>query len=100
MKRRELFALLVVLAVLVGLPALLVGYQAARQRPAAAGAKIINIVARAPEQGGFSLDRLTLRAGETVRLRISSPDVLHGFTIPGLGVNVDEIFPARWLRWM
>ena len=95
MKRRELFALLVVLIVLLGLPAILVGYQAARQRPTATGTKIINIVARSPEQGGFSPDRLTLRAGEAVRLRISSPDVLHGLTIPGLGVNVDEIYPGK-----
>ncbi len=95
MKRRELFALLVVLAILLGLPTILFGYQAARQRPTAAGTKIINIVARAPEQGGFSPDRLALRAGETVRLRISSPDVLHGLTIPGLGVNVDEIYPGK-----
>jgi mono/diheme cytochrome c family protein len=30
-----------------------------------------------------------------VRLRISSPDVVHGLTIPGLGVNVDEIYPGK-----
>jgi mono/diheme cytochrome c family protein/plastocyanin len=72
----------------------LFGYQAVRQRPTADGIRIINIVAHVPEQGGFSPDRLTLRIGETVRLRISSPDVLHGFTIPGLGVNVDEIYPG------
>jgi mono/diheme cytochrome c family protein/plastocyanin len=95
MQRRDLFALLVVLVGLLGLPAILFGYQAARQRPTATGIKIIDVVARAPEQGGFSPDRLTLRAGEAVRLRISSPDVLHGLTIPGLGVNVEEILPGK-----
>jgi cytochrome c oxidase subunit 2 len=91
--RRELFALGVVLLVLVAFPAGIFGYQA--WRTASAGVKIVEIVARAPELGGFSPDRLTLRAGETVRLRLSSRDVVHGFTIPGLGVNVDEIYPGK-----
>ena len=95
MQRRDRFALVIILAVLLGLPALLLGYQAWRQQPAVAGVRIIHIVARAPEQGGFSPDRLTLRVGERVRLRLSSPDVVHGLTIPGLGVNVDEIYPGK-----
>ncbi len=89
MKRSDLFALLIVLIVLLGLPAGLFGYQA--WRAASAGVKIVEIVARAPEQGGFSPDRLSLQAGETVRLRISSPDVVHGLTIPGLGVTYHEV---------
>lgn len=95
MKRRDWFALSMVLAVLLGLPAFLFGYQAWRQQPPAAGIRIVNIVARIPEQGGFSPDRLALKVGETVRLRLSSPDVLHGFAIPGLGVAVDDIYPGK-----
>jgi mono/diheme cytochrome c family protein/plastocyanin len=79
--------------VLVAFPAGIFGYQA--WRVASAGVRVIDIVARAPEQGGFSPDRLNLRVGETVRLHISSPDVVHGLTIPGLGVNVDEIYPGK-----
>jgi mono/diheme cytochrome c family protein/plastocyanin len=89
----ELFALGIVLLVLVAFPAGIFGYQA--WRVASAGVKTVDIIARAPEQGGFSPDRLSLRVGETVRLRISSPDVVHGLTIPGLGVNVDEIYPGK-----
>ena len=89
----EVFALGVVLLVLVVFPAGVFGYQA--WRTASAGVKVVDIVARAPELGGFAPDRLNLKAGETVRLRISSPDVVHGFTIPGLGVNVDEIYPGK-----
>jgi mono/diheme cytochrome c family protein len=88
----EVFALGVILLVLVAFPAGIFGYQA--WRTASAGVKVIGIVARAPEQGGFSPDRLNLRVGEAVRLRISSPDVVHGFAIPGLGVSVDEIYPG------
>jgi mono/diheme cytochrome c family protein/plastocyanin len=92
-RRPEILALSVVLLVLVAFPASIFGYQA--WRTALAGVKIVDIVARTPEQGGFAPDRLNLKAGETVRLRISSPDVVHGFTIPALGVNVDEIYPGK-----
>ena len=95
MKRRDRFALLIILAVLLGLPAFLFGYQARRQQLAATGIRIVNLVARVPEQGGFTPDRLSLKTGEKVRLRLSSPDVLHGFTIPGLGIEVDDIYPGK-----
>jgi mono/diheme cytochrome c family protein/plastocyanin len=91
--RREIFALNVILLVLVAFPASILGYQA--WRTASAGVKVVDIVARSPEQGGFAPDQLDLKVGETVRLRLSSPDVVHGFTIPGLGVNVDEIYPGK-----
>lgn len=91
--REEAFALVVVLLVLVAFPASLFGYQA--WRTVSPGVKIVDIVARTPEQGGFNPDRLTLRAGETVRLRLSSPDVVHGLTIPGLSVEIDEIYPGK-----
>jgi mono/diheme cytochrome c family protein len=93
MKRTDLVALSIVLAVLLGLPAGLFGYQAWRTQ--AAGVLVIDIIARTPESGGFAPDRLQLQAGQSVRLRISSPDAVHGFTIPGLGVNVDEIYPGK-----
>ena len=94
-KRRESLALLVVLVVVVGIPAALFGYQALRQRPTAGGVRIINIAARAPEQGGFSPDRIVLQVGETVKLRISAPDVLHGISIPGLGDAMKVGFETR-----
>jgi len=94
MKRTsELFALTVILIVLVGLPAGIFGYKALRMT--VTGVKTIDIVARVPEQGGFTPDRMSFQQGEKVRFRLSSPDVVHGFTIPGLGVNVDEIYPGK-----
>jgi mono/diheme cytochrome c family protein len=93
MKRGDLFALLIVLIVLLGLPAGLFGYQAIRTR--VVGVRVIDIIARTPESGGFTPDHLQLQAGETVRLRVSSPDAVHGFWIPDLGVNVDEIYPGK-----
>lgn len=86
---------MVVLVVVIGLPVALFGYRALQQRPAHNGGRVIDIAARVPEQGGFVPDRITLRLGETVRLRFSSPDVLHGLTVPGLGVNIEEILPGK-----
>jgi mono/diheme cytochrome c family protein len=91
--RKNLFALVVVLVILVAFPAGLFGYQALRTQ--AAGVRVIGITARTPQDGGFSPDHIELPAGEPVRLRISSPDVVHGFSVPGLGVNVREILPGK-----
>lgn len=94
MKRTsEAFALIVTLIVLVGIPAGIFGYRA--WRTTAEDIEIVDIIARVPEQGGFTPDRMTFQQGEEVRFRLSSPDVVHGFTIPGLGVNVDEIYPGK-----
>ena len=91
--KRNFLALTVVLAILIVFPAGLFAYQAWRTQ--AAGVRVIDITARAPQDGGFAPDHLQLLAGETVRLRISSPDVVHGLAIPGLGVEVTEILPGK-----
>ncbi len=91
--KRELFALSVVFVVLVLFPATLFGYQAWRSR--APGRQLIEITARLPEEGGFVPDRLQLVAGKPVRLRLTSPDVVHGLTIPGLGVDIEAIEPGK-----
>jgi mono/diheme cytochrome c family protein len=91
--KREWFALSVVLVVLVLFPAGLFGYQAWRSR--APGMQVINIVARLPEEGGFTPDQLRLVAGEPVRLRLTSPAVVHGLTIPGLGIDIEAIEPGK-----
>jgi mono/diheme cytochrome c family protein len=91
--RPNLLAFGILLVLLVMSPAGLFGYQ--QWRLHAAGVREIEIVARAPQDGGFAPDHLVLMAGEDVRLRISSPDVVHGFVVPGLGIDVKEILPGR-----
>jgi mono/diheme cytochrome c family protein len=43
--------------------------------------------------------RPVLRTGETVHIRLESPDVLHSFAIPELGIDPVEVYPGRtiWL---
>lgn len=38
---------------------------------------------------------LVLRSGETVRLRLESPDVVHSFALPDLGIDPIEVVPGR-----
>lgn len=91
--KHNLFALIVLLLLLVGLPAAIFAYRTARDT--ADGLRVIEIQAQAPEAGGFIPDRLELTAGETVKLRVVSPDVVHSFFIPELGVNIDEVYPGK-----
>ncbi len=45
--------------------------------------RIIEIHARMPEAGGWTPADLTAQIGETIRLRLTSDDVVHGFAIGG-----------------
>lgn len=48
-----------------------------------------------PNHGGWSPDTIRVNLGARVRLRIASPDVVHGFAVPALGIQVDEILPGH-----
>lgn len=91
--KREILALAVIVLVVVLFPASLFGYQV--WRTSAEDARVIDLVANAPARGGWTPDAIRVNAGERVRLRISSPDVVHGFEIPALGIQVDEILPGH-----
>ena len=92
--RRELVALALVLLVVVGLPLAVV---ASRRLQAAGPAQVIELTARLPtaDQGGWTPEIVTVQRGQRVKLRISSEDVVHGFSVPKLGINVDWIEPGK-----
>jgi mono/diheme cytochrome c family protein len=91
---RERIALSLVLLVVLGLPLGALGFQRAQM---AGPARVIELTARLPtaEHGGWTPERITVQRGERIRLRISSADVIHGFSIPKLGVHVDWIEPGK-----
>ncbi len=91
--KNELFAFTVVLLIFVAFPAALFGYQTWRTN--AADARVIDLTANAPSNGGWQPDTIRVNVGERVRLRIAAPDVVHGFEIPALGIKVDEILPGH-----
>lgn len=93
--RLERIARVALILILIGLPAAALGYQFVL-RPALADVRTIDVVAAAPEAGGFQPDGIRVAAGETVRLRFSVPDVTHGIAIgPGLGVELGQVDPGQ-----
>ncbi len=91
--KRNFFASLILLLILVALPALIFG--ARHAQGSRDGIRVVEIRATVPDAGGFVPDRLTLIAGEKVILRFTAPDVVHGLIIPELGVNIAEIYPGK-----
>ncbi len=90
----ERLALITLALILIGLPLAVFGYQYGL-RPALSGGRTIDILAAAPEAGGFQPDSIAVQKGEKVRLRFSVPDVTHGVAIAGLGVDVGQIDPGQ-----
>lgn len=82
-------ALVVVLAILAGVPAAVFSYQAWRG-PATRTDEIF-VVARTAERGGFSPARIVVRQGARVRLRILADDVTHGFQLLHFGADAGAI---------
>jgi plastocyanin/mono/diheme cytochrome c family protein len=94
-RRRESLALVGLVLILVVLPVGLVVYQFVL-RPALSGVRTVDIVAAAPEAGGFQPDVMRIAVGERVRMRFSAPDVTHGIAIgPGLGIDLGHVDPGE-----
>lgn len=91
--KRELLAVAILLIGAILFPASLFAFQAARTN--ASDARLIELVGNSPGNGGWSPSVIRVNAGERVRLRISSRDVVHGFENPALGIRVDEILPGH-----
>ena len=91
---RERFALALVLLVVLGIPAAVLGYRAIQ---AASPVRVIELTGRLPtaEQGGWTPETIRIKQGERVRLRLTSTDVVHGFAIPKLGVDAGWIEPGK-----
>ena len=94
-ERGELLALVGLILILIVLPVTILGYQFF-VRPTLAKVPVVDIVAAAPEAGGFQPDTIRVQAGENLRLRFSAPDVTHGIAIgPGLGLDLGHVDPGE-----
>lgn len=94
MERRERFALLLAVLIIVGLPASVLIYQY-RLRPQLASTEVIDIEAVVPEEGGFLPDAIEVEVGKPVTLRFASQDVTHGVAIgPGLNIDLGHVDPG------
>ena len=95
--RLEILALCALLIGLIGLPAGVLAYRSARTNTLQDGVSVVNLVARSPERGGWAPDLITVNVGETVRFRITSEDVAHGFAIGHTGVAAGTIYPGEFV---
>jgi len=93
--RAERRALIALIIITIGIPLAVLGYQFGI-RPHLSDVRTIDIVAAAPENGGFQPSAFEVNAGETVHLRVTSPDVVHGIAIgPGEGWDFGFIMPGE-----
>ena len=95
MDRQELLALCALLIIVVGFPTSVFAYQYVYLPGTHGEVRVIDLVARAPEAGGWAPEIITVNKGDTVRLRISGHDVVHGLAIGRLGVDVGPIIPGE-----
>ena len=57
----------------------------------------IELHARMPENGGWSVDTIQAQVGQPIRLHITSDDVVHGFAIGKSGQPALEIMPGEFV---
>ena len=72
--------------IILGMPGAIYAYQ----QHATAG--VITIHAH---QWGYTPGAITVPAGQPVRLHVVSDDVIHGFSLPDLDINVTELYPGH-----
>lgn len=89
----DLLALLFLVLVVVGLPMAAFAYQ--HTRTAGDDLQVIELDARLPEEGGWQPESIRVQAGERVKLRIHSPDVVHGFAIGRTDIGPVDVVPGK-----
>ncbi len=57
--------------------------------------RILEVHARMPESGGWDPDHISIHVGESLKLRFTSEDVVHGFAIGKLNQPSVEIHPGE-----
>jgi len=92
---QEVFAVVIVLLILVGLPAVVIGYRYAGRDGTDGGVRVFDLTAQVPEAGGWQPETITVRQGDRVRLRIHGADVVHGFAIGRTDVAPVRVEPGK-----
>ena len=95
MYKKKFLALCALLIILAGFPASIFAYQYLYLPATYGRVKVIDLVGHTPEVGGWSPEVITVNKGDTVRLRITSSDVVHGFAIGKMGIDVGQIIPGE-----
>lgn len=72
------------------------GALSASGRFSPAGPQTVTLHAAMPENGGWSLETLTVAAGQPLRLRLTSDDVMHSFAVGQSGAEPLDLLPGEW----
>jgi cytochrome c oxidase subunit 2 len=90
MSALEKLAIGLVLLIMVGLPAVTLGYQyVLRTEPD----HEFTLVGR---NSTWNPKTIRVTQGDTVHLRLTSDDVAHGFLLEGYDVTVDAVYPGKY----
>jgi cytochrome c oxidase subunit 2 len=91
MRKLEIVATVLVVLAIVGTPAASFAYESFLRSEHAHEFTLIGMDAR------WDVTTIRVHEGERVRLRITSGDVIHGIEIDGLGIEVDEVYPGKFV---
>jgi len=89
-RKLELIALGLVLLAVVGLPAVVFGYDSFFR--SSFDGQVIDLTGA---DGSWSRDVIRIKQGGKVRVRLTSNDVVHGFALKAYGLVVDQVYPGR-----
>ena len=95
MNRQEVLALCGVFLILVVFPVAVFAYRRESLQASGPGVRVIDLLARAPEAGGWYPEVIAVNKGDRVRLRITGQDVVHGFVVGRLGIDAGRILPGE-----
>jgi len=87
----ERAARLLLLAVVVGVPAMVIGNRLLRR---AGVPPVVELRARMAEAGGWTPGEITVDAHDSLRLRLVSDDVLHGFAVGKASMRPVDLKPG------
>jgi mono/diheme cytochrome c family protein/plastocyanin len=93
MKKEILARFLTVFFILIAVAVPLIG----RQIMSSTQPNAVELHARMPENGGWSLDTIQAQAGQPIQLHITSDDVVHGFAIGRSDQPALEILPGEYV---
>lgn len=85
----EIAAIALVLMAVLGTPAAVFTYQASLR------SEDENEFTLVGHKGQWGTDVIRVTEGETVRLRLTSADVVHGFALKAYGIELDEVYPGK-----
>ena len=91
MRKLEIVATVLVLFALAGTPVASFGYESYLRSEHAHEFTLVG------KDAEWNLTAIHVHEGDRVRLRITSGDVIHGFEIDGLGIEVDEVYPGKFV---